>query len=69
MTTVVLLESLPLKHTLWKQRKHSNHQTYLKLLESQMEGAEGDSSYDQALWEEIVLDTTRTHSALNFFQT
>lgn len=28
----------------------------------------GNNTFDQELWEEIVLDTKRTHSSLNFFQ-
>lgn len=73
----VLLESLPLKYSLWRERRYANHQTYLKLLEGQLhidhddllELATGDSTFDQTLWDEIMLDTKRTHSVLNFFQT
>lgn len=31
--------------------------------------AESDNPFDQGLWDEIMLDTRRTHSTLNFFQT
>ncbi len=71
----VLLETLPLNPTLWLSTKKTNFELYRALVDKFM-GKYIDEDdllnikdkLDEQLWNEIELDTRRTHSILNFYQ-
>lgn len=71
----VMLETLPLNPEQWHSTKKSNFDLYHALVqkfigkyidEDDLLNLKDD--FDQQLWNEIELDTRRTHSILNFFQ-
>lgn len=72
----VLLETLDGPAESWEQTRINNAELYralrAKFLPSYVDDDDlldlGGSNMDQELWDEIALDTKRTHSALNFFQ-
>jgi hypothetical protein len=71
----VLLDTLPPNPELWLPTKRTNLELYRSLCdkfigkyldEEDLLGVK--DTFDNPLWNEIELDTRRTHSILNFFQ-
>lgn len=71
-----MLETLDGDPHTWENTRKSNAELYRalrgKFLANYVDEDDlldlGDSTFDNELWEEIALDTKRTHSSLNFFQ-
>jgi hypothetical protein len=72
----VMLGTLDMNCTTWETSRQANAQLYRTLKEKfcscypdeeDLLGL-GCNNIEKELWEEIALDTKRTHSSLNFFQ-